>query len=373
MRVAGAAVRKKRETAHVDGAPDPGALLAWYDRHRRHLPWRSAPGERANPYHVWLSEIMLQQTTVKAVGPFYAKFLARWPNVNALAAATLDDVLKDWAGLGYYARARNLHACAQVVAAQHSGQFPDTEDGLRALPGIGGYTAAAIAAIAFNRRAIAIDGNIERVIARLYAIETELPAAKTEIRARAETLVPQRRAGDFTQAMMDLGSTICTPKKPACGICPWMESCVARARGDAETFPRKPPKVEGTLRYGASFVVTRADGHVLIRTRPEKGLLGSMTEVPSTGWTHELAEADALAQAPLKLKWRKLPGVVEHGFTHFPLHQTVYVADVSAKTEAPAGMRWVALADLHGEALPNVMRKVVAHAGLDAKPRAAAR
>jgi A/G-specific adenine glycosylase len=366
MRVAGAAVRKKREAVHVDGAPDPAALLAWYDRHRRHLPWRSAPGERADPYHVWLSEIMLQQTTVKAVGPYYAKFLARWPNVQALAAATLDDVLKAWAGLGYYARARNLHACAQAVAAQHGGRFPDTEDGLRALPGIGGYTAAAIAAIAFNRRAIAIDGNIERVIARLYAIETELPAAKTEIRARAETLVPQRRAGDFTQAMMDLGSTICTPKKPACGICPWMGSCVARARGDAETFPRKPPKVEGRLRYGASFVVTRADGHVLIRTRPEKGLLGSMTEVPSTGWAHELAEAEALEQAPLKLKWRKLPGVVEHGFTHFPLQQTVYVAGVPAKTKAPAGMRWVALADLHGEALPNVMRKVLAHAGLAA-------
>ncbi len=207
--------------------------------------------------------------------------------------------------------------------------------GLRDLPGIGGYTAAAIAAIAFSRRAIAIDGNIERVIARLHAIEAELPAAKTEIRACAETLVPHRRAGDFTQAMMDLGSTICTPKKPACGICPWMEPCVARARGDAETFPRKAPKVEGRLRYGASFVVTRADGHVLIRTRPEKGLLGSMTEVPSTGWTHELAEADALAQAPLKLKWRKLPGVVEHGFTHFPLRQTVYVAGAPAKNKSP--------------------------------------
>ena len=221
---------------------------------------------------------------------------------NALAAAPLDDVLKAWAGLGYYARARNLHACAQAVAAQHGGHFPDTEDGLRTLPGIGGYTAAAIAAIAFGRRAVAIDGNIERVIARLYAIETELPAAKTEIRARAETLVPQRRAGDFTQAMMDLGATICTPKKPACGICPWMDVCVARARGDAETFPRKAPKVEGRLRHGASFVVTRADGHVLVRTRPEKGLLGGMTEVPSTAWTHELDEADALAQAPLKIE-----------------------------------------------------------------------
>ncbi len=362
MRVAGAAVRKKRATAAVDA--DPAALLAWYDRHRRHLPWRSAPGERADPYHVWLSEIMLQQTTVKAVGPYYAKFLARWPDVRRLAAAPLDDVLKAWAGLGYYARARNLHACARTVADQHGGRFPETEDGLRALPGIGGYTAAAIAAIAFGCRAVAIDGNIERVIARLYTIETELPAAKTEIRARAEPLVPDKRAGDFTQAMMDLGATICTPKKPACGICPWMAACGARARGDAETFPRKAPKVEGKMRYGASFVVMRADAQVLVRARPEKGLLGGMTEVPSTPWTHELDETEAVAQAPLKAKWRKLAGAVEHGFTHFPLRQTVYVASVPAKTKAPAGMRWVALTELHGEALPNVMRKVVAHAGL---------
>ena len=366
MRVAALAVQKKRQPP---GAPDPAALLAWYGRHRRHLPWRSGPGEYADPYHVWLSEIMLQQTTVKAVGPYYMKFLARWPDVGALAAAPLDDVLKAWAGLGYYSRARNLHACAQAVARDHGGHFPDTEDGLRTLPGIGGYTAAAIAAIAFGRRAVAVDGNIERVIARLYAIETELPAAKAEIRARAETLVPQQRAGDFTQAMMDLGATICTPKKPACGICPFMDSCEALVRGDAETFPRKAPKVEGRMRYGASFVVTRADGHVLVRTRPTKGLLGGMTEVPSTPWTHELAEADALAHAPLKLKWRKLPGVVEHGFTHFPFRQTVYGATAPAKTKAPTGMRWVTLADLHGEALPNVMRKVLAHAGLSGKPR----
>jgi len=369
MRVAGAAVRKKRDAAGVDETPDPATLLAWYGRHRRHLPWRSAPGERADPYHVWLSEIMLQQTTVKAVGPYYLKFLARWPSVKALAAAPLDDVLKAWAGLGYYARARNLHACAQAVASQHGGHFPDTEDGLRTLPGIGGYTAAAIAAIAFGRRAVAIDGNIERVIARLYAVEAELPAAKAEIRSRAETLVPQRRAGDFTQAMMDLGATICTPKKPACGICPWMDFCAARARGDAETFPRKAPKVEGRMRYGVSFVLTRADGQVLVRSRPEKGLLGGMTEVPSTAWSHELDEEIALAAAPLKAKWRKLPGVVEHGFTHFPLQQTVYVAAVPARTKAPTGMRWVALHELHGEALPNVFRKVVAHAGLDHRPR----
>jgi A/G-specific adenine glycosylase len=307
---------------------------------------------------------MLQQTTVKAVGPYYMKFLQRWPNVAALANAPLDDVLKAWAGLGYYARARNLHACAAVVAGQHGGKFPDTEEGLHALPGVGGYTSAAIAAIAFDRRAVAIDGNIERVIARLYAIETELPAAKAEIRARAEALLPTQRFGDFTQGLMDLGATICTPKKPACGICPWIGACRARPRGDAETFPRKAPKVEGKLRRGASFVVTRADGFVLVRTRPTKGLLGGMTEVPSTAWSVGFAEADALKEAPLKANWRKLAGAVEHGFTHFPLRQSVYVASVPAKTKAPDGMRWTALAELSGEALPNVFRKVVVHAGL---------
>jgi A/G-specific adenine glycosylase len=364
MKLAAAAGRKKGAALPVDAAPDATVLLRWYDKHRRHLPWRSAPGDRADPYHVWLSEIMLQQTTVKAVGPYYAKFLARWPTVAALAEAPLDDVLKAWAGLGYYARARNLHACAKAVTGEYGGRFPDTEEGLRALRGIGSYTAAAIAAIAFGHRAVAIDGNIERVIARLYAIEIDLPAAKTEIRARAEALVPQRRAGDFTQAMMDLGATICTPRKPACGICPWMDACDARARGDAETFPRKPPKVEGRMRYGASFVALRADGHVLVRSRPEKGLLGGMTEVPSTAWTHELDDADARKQAPLKAKWRKLPGAVEHGFTHFPLRQTVFIATLPGATEAPSGMRWVSVAALHGEALPNVMRKVVAHAGI---------
>jgi A/G-specific adenine glycosylase len=343
--------------------PSPKALLVWYDKHRRRLPWR-AEGVAADPYHVWLSEIMLQQTTVKAVVPYYIGFLKRWPTVRKLANAPLDDVLKAWAGLGYYARARNLHACAKAVSENHGGIFPDQEDGLRALPGIGAYTAAAIAAIAFDRRAVAVDGNIERVVARLFAIETALPAAKVEIKTYAETLVPQKRPGDFTQAMMDLGATICTPKKPACGICPWMNSCLARERGDQETFPRKAPKVEGKLRRGASFVVMRADGHVLVRNRPEKGLLGGMTEVPSTAWAHDFDEDAALIHAPLKAKWKRVPGVVEHGFTHFPLQQSVYVASVPAKTKVPDGMRWVARAQLHGEALPNVMRKIVIHAGL---------
>ncbi len=224
------AVKPRRQKA---GAPDPALLLGWYDRHRRVLPWRAAKGEAADPYRVWLSEIMLQQTTVKAVAPYYLRFLARFPSVAHLAAAPLDDVLKLWAGLGYYARARNLHACAVAVAGQHGGQFPETEEALRALPGIGVYTAAAIAAIAFGKRASPVDGNIERVIARLFAIEEELPGAKPRIRALAEQLTPPRRAGDFAQAMMDLGATICTPKNPACVLCPWMDACAARARGDA--------------------------------------------------------------------------------------------------------------------------------------------
>jgi A/G-specific adenine glycosylase len=315
---------------------------------------------------VWLSEILLQQTTVKAVGPYYVKFLARWPDVDTLAATPLEDVLKAWAGLGYYARARNLHACAKAVAREFGGRFPDTEDGLRALPGIGGYTAAAIAAIAFGRRAVAIDGNIERVIARLYAVEAELPAAKTEIRARAEALVPDKRVGDFTQAMMDLGATICTPKNPACALCPWNDACVAYAQGNPEAYPRKAEKVTGRLRRGVAFVVRRADGALLARTRPPQGLLGGMTEVPTSEWTHDFDGDTALAHAPplRDAQWRRIAGVVTHTFTHFPLELTVYVAAVGIRTCVPAGMRWIAAADVPGEAFPNVMRKVIAHGGL---------
>jgi A/G-specific adenine glycosylase len=366
MTVAATAVRKKRAVSPCaePGRPEPAALLAWYDRHRRRLPWRAPAGARQDPYRVWLSEIMLQQTTVKAVAPYYMKFLASWPTVYDLAAASLEDVLRAWAGLGYYARARNLHACAQRIAGEHGGEFPDAEDALRTLPGIGAYTAAAIAAIAFDRRAVAIDGNIERVVARLFAVEQALPGAKADIRKFAETLVPHERPGDFTQAMMDLGATVCTPKQPACALCPWMHACAARVRGDQETFPRKAAKVEGKLRRGASFVAVRADGFVLVRSRPEKGLLGGMTEVPSTTWTHDFDDAAALSHAPLKARWRRLPGVVEHAFTHFPMQQSVYMAKVRAAARTPTGMRWVALADLHSEALPNVMRKVLAHAGL---------
>jgi A/G-specific adenine glycosylase len=346
--------------------PPSADLLAWYDRHRRKLPWRALPGETPDPYRVWLSEIMLQQTTVKAVGPYFLRFITRWGDVAALATAPLDDVLKLWAGLGYYARARNLHACAKAVVERHGGEFPRTQAELSTLPGIGPYTAAAIAAIAFDAPAAAVDGNVERVVARLFTVEQELPAAKANVRELAEGLVPSERAGDFAQALMDLGATICTPKKPACALCPWMDNCTARRRGDPETFPIKAPKREGRLRRGAAFVVLRADAFVLVRSRPTKGLLGGMTEVPTTDWTHDFDDAAALAHAPrfgrAKPKWRRLPGVVRHVFTHFPLELVVYAADVPASTAAPNGSRWTALADLPGEALPNLMRKVLAHA-----------
>lgn len=368
MTVAARAGRQKkvRPVAEPEPAAARGAaLLAWYDRHRRILPWRAGPGVKPDPYRVWLSEIMLQQTTVRAVAPYYVRFIEKWPTVETLAAASLDDVLRAWAGLGYYARARNLHACAQAVVARHHGVFPDTETELRTLPGIGAYTAAAIAAIAFDRRAAAVDGNVERVIARLDAIEVELPDAKPRIRALTQALVPPARAGDFAQALMDLGATICTPKKPACILCPWNEGCVARARGNAEAFPRKAEKREGKLRRGSAFVVTRADGFVLVRTRPEKGLLGGMTEVPGSEWVHAYDEVVALAAAPqfkVKPKWQRVAGVVTHVFTHFPLELAVFTASVPAKASPPEGMRWVALAQLGEEALPNVMRKVVMHA-----------
>ena len=349
---------------------DPADLLAWYDRHRRILPWRldiwrARKGETPDPYRVWLSEIMLQQTTVKTVAPYYAKFLARWPTVGALSQASLDDVLRAWAGLGYYARARNLHACAKAVVERHGGKFPVSLDALRALPGIGDYTAAAVAAIAFDAPAVPVDGNVERVVARLFALEEKLPAAKATVKRLAASLLPPRRAGDFAQSLMDLGATICSPKRPACALCPWNEPCVAFARGEQETFPRKVPKREGKLRYGAAFVALRADGHVLLRRRPEKGLLGGMTEVPGSDWAHDFEIKTALRCAPRfrgKTNWRRLPGVVRHVFTHFPLELNVFVAQVARNVRAPKGARWAKITDLPDEALPNVMRKVIAHA-----------
>jgi A/G-specific adenine glycosylase len=296
--------------------------------------------------------------------------LARWPDVEALGRASLDDVLRMWAGLGYYSRARNLHACAVAVLRDHDGVFPDTEEGLRALPGVGPYTASAIAAIAFDIRTMPVDGNIERVVSRLFAVEEPLPQAKPLIQQLAATLLgdisagdEKSRAGDSAQALMDLGSSICTPKKPACALCPLNDDCAARVRGDQETFPRKAPKKSGALRRGAAFIVTRGD-ELLVRTRPEKGLLGGMTEVPGSDWLAGQDDKAALKQAPVLkgvTRWHRKAGIVTHVFTHFPLELVVYTAKLAARTRPPAKMRWVPIATLAGEALPNVMRKAIAH------------
>jgi A/G-specific adenine glycosylase len=340
-------------------------VLAWYDRHRRALPWRAPPGECSAPYIVWLSEIMLQQTTVATVGDYFHRFVKRWPTVAALAAAPIDEVLSAWAGLGYYARARNLHACARTLSERHGGRFPESEAELLALPGIGRYTAAAIRAIAFDQRASAVDGNVERVIARLFAIDTPLPDAKLEIAERAERLVPHERAGDYAQALMDLGATVCTPKSPRCVICPLIEGCKARKLGSAEQLPRRSPKAVKPTRRGMAFVLANRDGAILLRKRPAKGLLGGMDEVPSSPWREgRLVVAEALEQAPVPANWQVLDGGVRHTFTHF--HLELKVARATAATSRLArlapGSAWVTLDRMTERALPTVMRKVIAHA-----------
>lgn len=348
-------------------APDPALLadrlLAWYDRHARILPWRARPGEAADPYRVWLSEIMLQQTTVAAVGPYFHRFLVRWPTVEALAAAPLDDVLGEWAGLGYYARARNLHKCARAVAERHGGRFPDDEAGLRDLPGVGPYTAAAVAAIAFNRPAVVVDGNVERVMARLFAIKTPLPAAKPELRAAAARLSSQVRPGDFAQATMDLGATICTPRGPRCMLCPWAEPCAARARGIAEQLPARAPKPERPVRQAVAFVLYKAEdeeGAVWLRRRPDDGLLGGMLEVPSTPWREESwTAAAARRHVPVRADWNPA-GRVTHGFTHFIIEFDVWTA--AAAESEPGEGRWVRLAEVGRLALPTMTRRVLEQA-----------
>ena len=333
-------------------------LLAWYDRHRRALPWRALPGESADPYRVWLSEIMLQQTTVQAVKPYFAAFLARFPSVAALAEAPSEAVMSAWAGLGYYSRARNLHACAKTVANEHGGRFPDTEADLRTLPGIGPYTAAAVAAIAFGQKAAAVDGNVERVMSRLFMLDVPMPAGWPVVAARTIALVPEDRPGDFAQALMDLGATICTPRKPACALCPWQAPCLARKAGTQESYPRKLAKKEGLLRQGTAFVVLREDGAVLLRTRPPKGLLGGMAEVPTSAWsvTHDTASRD---DQPFDAAWLTANTPVRHVFTHFPLELMVLAARVPIEAAAPDGARFTPIAALADEPLSSVMLKVI--------------
>jgi A/G-specific adenine glycosylase len=343
-------------------APSParhaGLLLAWYDRHRRRLPWRALPGEAADPYRVWLSEVMLQQTTVQAVKPYFEAFTQAFPTVADLAESPTEDVMRLWAGLGYYSRARNLHACAKVVVADHGGRFPADEASLLKLPGVGAYTAAAIASIAFGRRAVVVDGNVERVVARLHALETPLPAARSAIRRLADALTPAERPGDYAQAMMDLGATVCTPRSPACGVCPLMEGCTARIGGAPATYPLKAARTAKALRRGTTFVAIRADGAVLVRTRAPSGLLGGMTETPSTTW---VAGAPPAADPPLAATWR-LAGSVSHVFTHFPLELEVWTARLPAAAPTPSGMRWVAAEAIAREAFPTLFRKVLERA-----------
>jgi A/G-specific adenine glycosylase len=328
-----------------------GKLLAWYDANARVLPWRERPGISADPYRVWLSEIMLQQTTVAAVKDYFIKFIRLWPTVHDLAAAETENVMKAWAGLGYYARARNLHACAKVVAAS-GGIFPQTIEDLQKLPGVGPYTAGAIAAIAFDVPVAAVDGNVDRVVSRYYAIEEPLPASKPRIRALAQALVPQKRAGDFAQAMMDLGATICTPKSPSCIICPWTDDCAGRIKGIAASLPLKAAKTKVPTRYGHVYWIENTKGDVLVRTRATKGLLGGMTEFPSSEWVDGKRIKFA---APIETEWKKAIGVVEHTFTHFHLELIVWKAVVATPV---LNGRFVNKKVLATEALPTLMRKV---------------
>lgn len=332
-------------------------LLAWYDASRRTLPWRAPPGEQPDPYSVWLSEVMLQQTTVAAVRDYYLRFLALWPTVQDLAAADDGEVMKAWAGLGYYARARNLLACARTVAREHGGRFPNSEAELRKLPGIGPYTAAAIAAIAFDHPHAAVDGNVERVICRAFAIETPLPEAKPAIRDKAQSLVPASRAGDFAQAMMDLGATICTPRSPNCLICPWTEQCLGRKLGIAETLPRKAPRKIVPTRTGTVYWVERTDGRVLLERRPAKGMLGGMMGFPTTAWD----KRSTAPKPPLAAAFEPSVRKVEHTFTHFHLLLAIERATVDDGTAAPdEEFRWVHRDALEQAGLPSLFMKVVA-------------
>ena len=336
-------------------AADPGALLEWYDTHARDLPWRVGPGARArgvrpDPYRVWLSEVMLQQTTVAAVKAYYERFTALWPDVAALAAAEDATVMGEWAGLGYYARARNLLKCARVVAGAHGGRFPDTREGLMALPGIGPYSGAAIAAIAFDRPEVVVDGNVERVMARLHDIRTPVPRAKPALIEAAARLTPETRPGDYAQAVMDLGATVCTPRSPACGICPWMAGCRARAVGVQAELPVKAAKKAKPVRFGIAYLARREDGAWLVETRPDRGLLGGMTGFPGTEWD-EAAPMDA---PPVEADWRDPGGEVRHTFTHFHLALALRVAEVPLDATAERG---AFRPDLRRAELPTVMRK----------------
>lgn len=334
------------------------ALIGWYDRSARQMPWRIGPadrkaGVRPDPYRVWLSEVMLQQTTVAAVTGYFQRFTALWPTVADLAAARDEAVMAEWAGLGYYARARNLLKCARAVVERHDSAFPAGLEPLLALPGVGPYTAAAIAAIAFDLPATVVDGNVERVVARLYAVETPLPTAKPELTRLATRLTPSVRPGDHAQAMMDLGATVCSPRNPDCGACPLARFCAARRAGLAASLPRKLPKPAKPERKGLAYVALRDDGAILLERRPDRGLLGGMLGFPTTDW----AETEPVSAPPLAGPWSECAGTVRHTFTHFHLTLRVLVCPVAQGVNPERGV-FLRGADFRPDDLPTLMRKV---------------
>ena len=342
-------------------------LLDWYDVHARDMPWRTSPADRKagvlpDPYAVWMSEIMLQQTTVAAVRDYHRKFLRIWPTVHDLAAADDADVMAAWAGLGYYARARNLLKCARAVVADHGGVFPDTHDLLLTLPGIGPYTAAAVSAIAFDQPETVVDGNVERVMARLYDIHAPLPASKGALTALARNLTPQQRPGDYAQAVMDLGATICTPRSPACGICPWRTPCKARIAGTAPDLPKKTPKKKTPTRFGIAYVARRSDGAWLLETRPETGLLGGMLGWPGSDWGDDPQPAP-----PLQANWQEHEAEARHTFTHFHLRLKIMTARVGNNVQPARGV-FLAEQDFSPTSLPTAMRKVFDLASVTLRP-----
>ncbi len=347
-----------RETDETNALPR--LLLEWYDVHARAMPWRVAPterkaGVRPDPYRIWLSEVMLQQTTVATVRDYFQRFTARWPTVADLAAAEDADVMGEWAGLGYYARARNLLKCARVVVQDHGAKFPADHATLLTLPGIGPYTAAAVSSIAFDKPYTVLDGNVERVMARLYDIHTPLPAAKPELMAKATALTPSARPGDYAQAVMDLGATICTPKSPACGICPWRDPCAARIAGTAATLPRKTPKKAKPIRHGTVYLAQRSDGAWLLETRPDSGLLGGMLGWPGSDWI-DVTHDRPTGTPPIRAEWTPLNGEVRHTFTHFHLMLTVFHARLPPDATPETG-RFLPPDQFRPSDLPTVMRK----------------
>jgi A/G-specific adenine glycosylase len=334
-------------------------VLAWWDLHRRSLAWRAKPGETPDPYRVWLSEVLLQQTTTQAATPYYQAFIAKWPRVEDLAAAPVEAVMSAFAGLGYYSRARNLHACAKEIV-RRGGQFPCVETELRALPGVGAYTAAAIAAIAFGRRSAPVDGNIGRVLTRLNALEEPIAQARAQLAEAARALAPSYRAGDFAQALMDIGAMLCRPRNPDCGSCPLAKDCAAFFAGSPEAYPRRTEAKTRPRRQGAVFFARRPDGAFLARRRPARGLLASTIELPGTAWTSNGLDGEPAKVAPVVARWRRVPGEVEQMFTHFALKLTVYATEFDG--DAPAGCFWVAPEAIRAVGFSSMMRKAVEHA-----------